>query len=337
MSDEVATGDGMAMAHRAQDAISNIEFVQFHPTALANEGLPITPTKTRENAFLITEAVRRGGGLLYNLGMERFMPLYDERAALASRDVVAISIDDQLKKRNEKYVLLDISHKPREKILSVPQHSFRVPKIWPRYNPSTNSSASHCSLHMWRSLCRATSLHGANRLASNSLLNALVFTRRSVQRSIDHMKSSKIDRSASDWWGRPVVPMSLGRDLLGKIVRITRQVRDPKFSALIDFPINSHNSIEQPHQIPPEQSEPSNPQLSDSLEPIEKRESRRRSCAPFVEDKPLLLLPAIEWVVQSRRHLLVHPQQGGAPNLTRQHVGPELRVGQEGVDDRELI
>ncbi|KAF5960534.1 hypothetical protein HYC85_001743 [Camellia sinensis] len=110
----------MAMAHRAQDAISNIEFVQFHPTALANEGLPITPTKTRENAFLITEAVRRGGGLLYNLGMERFMPLYDERAALASRDVVAISIDDQLKKRNEKYVLLDISHKPREKILSSP-------------------------------------------------------------------------------------------------------------------------------------------------------------------------------------------------------------------------
>ncbi|CAL5365430.1 unnamed protein product [Camellia sinensis] len=333
---KVATGDGMAMAHRAQDVISNIEyaiidtcqkrmenairFVQFHPTALANEGLPITPTNTRENAFLITEAVRRGGGLLYNLGMERFMPLYDERAELASRDVVAISIDDRLKKRNEKYVLLDASHKPREKILSVPQHSFRVPKIWPRYNPSTNSSASHCSLHMWRSL------HGANRLASNSLLNALVFTRRSVQRSIDHMKSSKIDRSASDWWGRPVVPMSLGRDLLG----------DPKFSALIDFPINSHNSIEQPHQIPPEQSEPSNPQLTDSLEPMEKRESRR-SCAPFVEDKPLLLLPAIEWVVQSRRHLLVHPQQGGAPNLTRQHVGPELRVGQEGVDDRELI
>ncbi|CAL5368157.1 unnamed protein product [Camellia sinensis] len=113
-----ATGDGMAMAHLAQAVISNMEFVQFHPTALADEGLPITPTKTRENAFLITEAVRGDGGLLYNLGMERFMPLYDERAELAPRDVVARSIDDQLKKCNEKCVLLDISHKPREKVLS---------------------------------------------------------------------------------------------------------------------------------------------------------------------------------------------------------------------------
>lgn len=93
-------------------------FVQFHPTALADEGLPIPPLKTRENAFLITEAVRGDGGLLYNLDMERFMPMYDERAELAPRDVVARSIDDQLKKRNEKYVLLDISHKARDKILS---------------------------------------------------------------------------------------------------------------------------------------------------------------------------------------------------------------------------
>lgn len=92
--------------------------MQFHPTALADEGLPISPTNTRENAFLITEAVRGDGGILYNLDMERFMPQYDERAELAPRDVVARSIDDQLKKRNEKYVLLDISHKPREKILS---------------------------------------------------------------------------------------------------------------------------------------------------------------------------------------------------------------------------
>lgn len=93
-------------------------FVQFHPTALADEGLPIKPSKTRENAFLITEAVRGDGGILYNQNMERFMPLYDERAELAPRDIVARSIDTELKKRSEKYVLLDISHKPREKILS---------------------------------------------------------------------------------------------------------------------------------------------------------------------------------------------------------------------------
>ncbi|KAJ0024824.1 hypothetical protein Pint_07314 [Pistacia integerrima] len=103
----VATGDGMAMAHRAEAVISNMEFVQFHPTALADEGLPIKPTKSRENAFLITEAVRGDGGILYNLGMEWFMPLYDERAELAPRDVVASGIDDQLKQRNEKLLGLN--------------------------------------------------------------------------------------------------------------------------------------------------------------------------------------------------------------------------------------
>lgn len=207
---------------------------------MSDDGLPITLTKTLENAFLITEAVRGDGGLLYNLGMERFMPLYDETEKLASRDVVAISIDDQLKKRN---VLLDISHKRREKFLS------QFPNIASEYlkyglditrQPIPVLSAAH---YMCGGVCAGlqgetnmhglyvvgevacTGLHGANRLASNSLLKALVFTRRSVQPSIDHMKSSKIDHSASDWWGRPVVPMSPGRDVLGKIVRRTRQVR----------------------------------------------------------------------------------------------------------------
>lgn len=77
-------------------------FVQFHPTALADEGLPLVPSKIRENAFLITEAVRGDGGILYNLDMERFMPLYDERAELAPRDVVARSIDDRSDKITDK-------------------------------------------------------------------------------------------------------------------------------------------------------------------------------------------------------------------------------------------
>ncbi|KAL7232547.1 hypothetical protein ACSBR2_010539 [Camellia fascicularis] len=250
----VATGDGMAMAHQAQAVISNLEFVQFHPTALADEGLPITPTKTRENAFLITEAVRGDGGLLYNLGMERFMPLYDERAELAPRDVVARSIDDQLKKRNEKYVLLDISHKPREKILShfpntaseclkyglditrqpipvVPAAHYMCGGVRAGLQGETNVHGLYVAGEV-----ACTGLHGANRLASNSLLEALVFARRSVQPSIDHMKSSKIDHSsASDWWGRPVVPMSLGRDVLGKIVRRTRQVRKELQSIMWEY------------------------------------------------------------------------------------------------------
>ncbi|KAK2994068.1 hypothetical protein RJ640_024332, partial [Escallonia rubra] len=239
----VATGDGMAMAHRAQAVISNMEFVQFHPTALADEGLPISPTKTRENAFLITEAVRGDGGILYNLDMQRFMPLYDERAELGPRDVVARGIDDQLKKRNEKYVLLDISHKPREKILS---HFPNIAAECLRYGLDITSQpipvvpAAHYMCGGVRAGLQGetnvrglyvagevacTGLHGANRLASNSLLEALVFARRAVEPSIDHMKSSLLDRCASDCWDRPVYPTSLGTSVLEKIVRRTREVR----------------------------------------------------------------------------------------------------------------
>ncbi|CAK9154299.1 unnamed protein product [Ilex paraguariensis] len=239
----VATGDGMAMAHRAQAVISNMEFVQFHPTALADEGLPVTPIKARENAFLITEAVRGDGGILYNLGMERFMPLYDERAELAPRDVVARSIDDQLKKRNEKYVLLDISHKPREKILShfpniaaeclqyglditcqpipvVPAAHYMCGGVRAGLQGETNVRGLYVAGEV-----ACTGLHGANRLASNSLLEALVFARRAVQPSIDQMKSSHTGNGASDWWARPVVPRSLGINILGKINTRTREVR----------------------------------------------------------------------------------------------------------------
>ncbi|CBI34921.3 unnamed protein product, partial [Vitis vinifera] len=218
----VATGDGIAMAHRAQAVISNMEFVQFHPTALADEGLPITPAKTRENAFLITEAVRGDGGILYNLSMERFMPLYDERAELAPRDVVARSIDDQLKKRNEKYVLLDISHKPKEKILShfpniaaeclkyglditrqpipvVPAAHYMCGGVRAGLQGETNVRGLYVAGEV-----ACTGLHGANRLASNSLLEALVFARRAVQPSIDHMSNSTLDLSASNCGTRKV-------------------------------------------------------------------------------------------------------------------------------------
>lgn len=239
----VATGDGMAMAHRAQAVISNMEFVQFHPTALADEGLPITPPKARDNAFLITEAVRGDGGILYNLSMERFMPMYDERAELAPRDVVARSIDDQIKKRNEKYVLLDISHKPRDKILShfpniaseclkyglditrepipvVPAAHYMCGGVKAGLLGETNVSGLFVAGEV-----ACTGLHGANRLASNSLLEALVFARRAVKPSIDHMKVAKFDQSDSNLWARPIVPKALGSVVLDKIVTRTREVR----------------------------------------------------------------------------------------------------------------
>lgn len=220
-----------------------LRFVQFHPTALADEGLPVKPKKARENAFLITEAVRGDGGLLYNLSMERFMPMYDERAELAPRDVVARSIDDQLKKHNEKYVLLDISHKPREKILShfpniaaeclrygldityqpipvVPAAHYMCGGVRAGLQGETNVHGLYVAGEV-----ACTGLHGANRLASNSLLEALVFARRAVQPSIDHMENSRLDLSASSCWARPIVPVSLGSDVIDDILKTTTKVR----------------------------------------------------------------------------------------------------------------
>lgn len=239
----VATGDGIAMAHRAQAVISNMEFVQFHPTALADEGLPITPTKNRENAFLITEAVRGDGGILFNLSRERFMPQYDERAELAPRDVVARSIDDQLKKRDEKYVLLDISHKPREIIVShfpniaseclkyglditrdpipvVPAAHYMCGGVRAGLQGETNVRGLYVAGEV-----ACTGLHGANRLASNSLLEALVFARRAVQPSIDHMSRSTTDMGHSNSWARPIIPKSLKDDVMEKVLRKTKKVR----------------------------------------------------------------------------------------------------------------
>lgn len=228
-------------------------FVQFHPTALADAGLPMKPKHPRENAFLITEAVRGDGGILYNLDMERFMPLYDKRAELAPRDIVARSIDDQLKKRNEKYVLLDISHKPRQQILShfpniaaeclryglditrqpipvVPAAHYMCGGVRAGLQGETNIRGLYVAGEV-----ACTGLHGANRLASNSLLEALVFARRAVQPSINHMKTSKLDHSASQSWARPIVPKSLGNTVINNIVCRTKEVRSQLQSIMWEY------------------------------------------------------------------------------------------------------
>ncbi|XP_078170335.1 L-aspartate oxidase [Carex rostrata] len=239
----VATGDGVAMAHRAQAVISNMEFVQFHPTALADEGLPLTPAKRRDNAFLITEAVRGDGGILYNQSNQRFMPLYDERAELAPRDIVARSIDDQLKKCGEKYALLDISHKPREKILShfpniaaeclkfglditreaipvVPAAHYMCGGVRAGLEGETNVRGLYVAGEV-----ACTGLHGANRLASNSLLEALVFARRAVQPSINCMEKTSLNPNFLTRWARPVPPLTLKDSTVDKIDKRTREIR----------------------------------------------------------------------------------------------------------------
>ncbi len=194
----VATGDGIAMAYRAHANISNMEFVQFHPTGLYN------PAGTG-STFLITEAVRGEGGMLFNKAGERFMTQYDpDRMELAPRDVVARSIHDQLMTRGDEHVWLDISHKPRDEVL----HHF--PNIAAKClelgidisrDPIPVVPAQHYTCGgVATGLLGETSvqglyacgevacsgLHGANRLASNSLLEGLVFAERAVNPSVAH-------------------------------------------------------------------------------------------------------------------------------------------------------
>ena len=144
---DVATGDGVAMAWRAGCRVGNMEFIQFHPTCLYHP---------QAKSFLISEAVRGEGGLLKLPDGTRFMPDHDPREELAPRDVVARAIDFEMKKRGIDCVYLDISHKPAGQTIRQADRT-DVPGLY-----AVGESAF-------------TGLHGANRLASNSLLECLVF------------------------------------------------------------------------------------------------------------------------------------------------------------------
>jgi L-aspartate oxidase len=191
----VATGDGIAMAYRAKARIDHMEFVQFHPTALYEQN--------QDQAFLISEAVRGFGGILKNIKGEAFMHRYDPRKDLASRDIVARAIDQEMKTHGDPFVYLDISH------LDLHKFQKQFPTIYKKCHslgidlsskgiPVVPSAHYLCGgikvdLDANTSVNRlyaigesaATGLHGANRLASNSLLEAVVFAHRSFL-SVSH-------------------------------------------------------------------------------------------------------------------------------------------------------
>ena len=213
----VSTGDGVAMAVRASADVANMEFYQFHPTSLyTGPGSAVKKKKPNENAFLITEAVRGHGGRLFNHAGERFMSRYDQRLELAPRDVVARAIDCEIKSAAEAgveagCVYLDVSHLPADDILEhfpgiaaelkergLDMTSDRIPVVPAAHylcggvRTDLDGQTSLDGLFACGETA-CTGLHGANRLASNSLLEAVVFANRAFRASADRLANDAGD------------------------------------------------------------------------------------------------------------------------------------------------
>lgn len=205
----IATGDGIAMVYRAKGRIENMEFIQFHPTALYEAG--------ESPSFLVTEAVRGDGGILRNKEGEAFMARYDSRADLAPRDIVARAIDNEMKRAGTEHVYLDCRQMDREKFSSHFPNIYAKCKsigidVFEQLIPVA-PAAHYCCGGIKTDMqgrtsinnlyacgeCASTGLHGANRLASNSLLEALVFAHRCAEDVAGKINTIEYREQIPDW------------------------------------------------------------------------------------------------------------------------------------------
>lgn len=206
----IATGDGIAMVYRAKGKVKDMEFVQFHPTALYNP-------QEKHPAYLITEAMRGYGGILRLPSGEEFMQKYDERLSLAPRDIVARAIDNEMKIHGLEHVCLDVTHKNAEETKA------HFPNIYAKclsigiditkdYIP-----VSPCAHYMCGGIkvdldgqssikrlyavgeCSCTGLHGGNRLASNSLIEAVVYADAAAKHSIEVIDNYSFNDRIAEW------------------------------------------------------------------------------------------------------------------------------------------
>ena len=205
----VATGDGIALAYDAGAEISDMEFYQFHPTALHLPG--VTP-------FLISEAVRGEGGTLRNVDGRRFMLDYTPAGDLAPRDIVSRSVLAEMKKTSSDKVFIDVTHLPPSKIATRFPHIYRfcleqglnITQDLIPVAPAAHYMIGGVKTNIWGETSitglfacgetACTGIHGANRLASNSLLEAVVFGKRIIKRTGDGVKTY----SSPDSWGAEV-------------------------------------------------------------------------------------------------------------------------------------
>lgn len=205
----VATGDGIAMVYRAKGTVKDMEFIQFHPTALYHPG--------DRPSFLITEAMRGYGAVLRTMDGNEFMQKYDPRLSLAPRDIVARAIDNEMKMRGDDHVWLDVTHKDPEET----KHHF--PNIYAKclnlgiditkdYIPVAPAAHYLCGgikvdLNGCSSIqrlyavgeCSCTGLHGGNRLASNSLIEAVVYADAAAKHSMANIAHYSLREDVPEW------------------------------------------------------------------------------------------------------------------------------------------